>query len=336
MFDKEKYTKFNDAQLGSVLERPVLVSDIVENMSKGPQPKPFVKFTLKDGFTAVNAVMFDCTAAFLADNGIAKNTVADVRMSVGEYQGAKNFKMMNIAPCADTQIVPEDFVKLPPVQLDVMFDEICALIRDSAKPEHDGKKPIAVLALKILSERRNEYMFSSAAVSMHHNLRGGLIYHSYRMVKAADVLCGVYSILDRELMICGAALHDLGKIWEYSTSEAGDASFTREGVLYGHLYMGGEYVRSVAGRDNCYDFERVSMLVHMILSHHGTQEWGAVSCPAVPEALALHYIDNLDAKLYMFEEAYETLKGGEITPQKNKALDNNIYKPAYLGNGQDS
>ena len=75
--------------------------------------------------------------------------------------------------------------------------------------------------------------------------------------------------------------------------------------------------------------EKVQLLIHMILSHHGTQEWGAVSCPAIPEAFALHYIDNLDAKMYMCEEHYEELEPGEITEKKPFGLDNRIYKPNF-------
>ena len=138
-------------------------------------------------------------------------------------------------------------------------------------------------------------MTSSAAISMHHDLRGGLLYHSYRMVKAADALCGVYTDLDRELLLCGTALHDIGKVWEYKTSISGDAAFTASGVLFGHLYMGAALIKGFTADGN-YNKEKVQLLIHMILSHHGTQEWGAVSCPAIPEAFALHYIDDLQER----------------------------------------
>ena len=328
MLDKNSYIKFTDAQLGTKLERPVLVAAIAENLSEKSN-KPFIKFTMKDGFSDINAIMFDMTAATLAQNGITAGCVADAVLSVGEYQGAKNFKALSVTPCRNGNIIPDDFTKLPPLGLDIMYDEICGLIRDAADDRGGQYTPLSELALHILSERKAEYMSSSAAVSMHHNLRGGLLYHSYRMVKAADALCGVYSILDRELMLCGTALHDIGKIWEYATTITGEASFTREGVLYGHLYMGAEYVRNIAKKDN-YDPEKVRMLVHMILSHHGTQEWGAVSCPATPEAFALHYIDNIDAKIYMCEDAYENLPRGGLTEKKPFGLDNRIYKPEYI------
>lgn len=328
MFDKNAYTKFTDTEIGSKLERPVLVAAVAENMSE-KSGKPFIKFTFKDGFSEINSIMFDMTAKTLADNGITAGVVADVSLAVGEYQGAKNFKTLSVTKCHDETILPADFTRLPPVDLDLMYNEICQLVQGCANDGGGKFRSLSALSMKILTDKKTEYMSSSAAVAMHHNLLGGLLYHSYRMVKAADALCGVYSILDRELMICGAALHDVGKIWEYSTTETGEASFTGMGVLYGHLYMGAEYIRSQAKDLGC-DGERVRMLTHMILSHHGTQEWGAVSCPATPEAFALHYIDNIDAKIYMCEEAYQTLGPGELTEKKPFGLDNRLYKPSYL------
>ncbi len=321
-----EYTAFSDAAIGVTLTRPALCSAIAENIAK--TGKPFVKVTLKDGKTEITAMMFDIGSSELAAKGVTAGTVVDVKLAVGEYQGAKNFKLTEIKPCADPEITPETFIKLPPVDRTLMYDEICAAVR-SFIPAVPGKyTSIAEMTLKILTDRKDAYMSSSAAIGMHHNLLGGLLYHSYRMVKAAQALCGVYDVLDKELMVCGTALHDIGKIWEYDTTPNGDASFTRAGVLYGHLYLGAEYIRNTAKDCGC-DPERVRLLAHMILSHHGTQEWGAVQTPATPEAYALHYIDNLDAKMYVCEEAYSLLKGGELTDKKPYGLDNRIYKPDY-------
>lgn len=324
----KNYTGFADTAIGSVISRPALCSVIAENISK--TGKPFVKVSLKDGVTEITAMMFDMTAAALAEQGVVAESVVDVKVSVGEYQGAKNYKLTEIKPCTDPEITVSDFVKLPPVDLGLMYDGICDAIR-RCSGGHGGKfDPLADIALRILDDNKKDYMTSSAAVSMHHNLRGGLLYHSYRMVKAAEALCGVYTVLDKELMVCGAALHDIGKIWEYSTTEAGDAAFTAQGVLFGHLYIGASYIRTISRDFNC-DPERVRMLIHMILSHHGTQEWGAVACPATAEAFALHYIDNIDAKIYVCEDAYELLKAGELTEKKPFGLDNRIYRPDYSG-----
>ncbi len=324
--DKEQYMKFSDAQIGSTINRPVLVSAIVENTARNGNT--FVKVSLKDGFSEVKAMMFDASEESLASPGIRQNTIADAELSVSEYQGSKSFKIVQIRPTADSTLTVNDFTKLPPVDLDLMYSEIFSLLESSANDYDGNYTPLSDLALKILTKYKDSYMTSSAAISMHHNLRGGLLYHSYRMVKAADALCGVYTNLDRELLLCGTALHDIGKVWEYKTSISGDAEFTASGVLFGHLYMGASLIKGFTADGN-YNKEKVQLLIHMILSHHGTQEWGAVSCPAIPEAFALHYIDNLDAKMYMCEEHYEELEPGEITEKKPFGLDNRIYKPNF-------
>ena len=317
------YPKLTDAEIGSNLSRPLLLSAIEENTDRNG--KAFVKVTLKDGFSDVTALMFATSAADLEARLIVPNTVVDADLAVSEYQGSKSYKVSNLAPAADTTLSVADFVKLPPVDLDTMYSEIISMLTSVAGSD---ASPISDLAIRILTKYKDAYMTSSAAVSMHHNLRGGLLYHSYRMVKAADAICNVYTALDRELLMCGAAIHDIAKIWEYDTSESGDATFTSRGVLFGHLYMGASLIKSfTAGHD--YNKEKVQMLIHMILSHHGTQEWGAVACPAIPEAMALHYIDNLDAKMYMFEEQYESLMEGEISDKKVFGLDNRVYKPKY-------
>ena len=317
------YPKLTDAEIGSNLSRPLLLSAIEENTDRNG--KAFVKVTLKDGFSDVTALMFATSIADLEARLIVPNTVVDADLAVSEYQGNKSYKVSNLAPTSDKSLSVADFVKLPPVDLDTMYSEIISML--TAVSGADAA-PVSDLAIRILKKYKDAYMTSSAAVSMHHNLRGGLLYHSYRMVKAADAICNVYTALDREHLMCGAAIHDIAKIWEYDTSESGDATFTSRGVLFGHLYMGASLIKSfTAGHD--YNKEKVQMLIHMILSHHGTQEWGAVACPAIPEAMALHYIDNLDAKMYMFEEQYESLMEGEISDNKVFGLDNRVYKSKY-------
>ena len=326
MLNKDTFTKFSDAQVGETISRPVLVASISENIAKNG--KPFLRVNLKDGFSEITANMFETSAKDLEDLNIYKETIADVKLAVSEYQGSKSFKINEICPAKDKSITLGDFVKVPPVDPDVMYDEICSLIRKSADDCGGKYTALSELALEILSDKKASYMTSSAAVSMHHNLKGGLLYHSYRMVKAADAICNVYTTLDKELLLCGAALHDIGKIWEYKTSASGDAEFTTNGVLFGHLYMGASLIKQYSQKHS-YNKEKVQLLTHLILSHHGTLEWGAVSCPAVAEAFALHYIDNLDAKMYTCEEQCENLNFGEMTEKKPFGLDNRIYKPDY-------
>ena len=329
---KNDYKKFSDAQVGETLKRPVLVSAIKEALDKNGNT--FVKITMKDGFGEITPNMFKMDIGSLSSLGISNGCIADVQLIVSEYNGAKNFKVDRIAPTSEYGLTAADFMKLPPLDLNMMYDEICEIIENASKSDSAGHTPLSQLALNILSDKKERYMTSSAAVTMHHNMKGGLLYHSYRMVKAANALCDVYTKLDRELLVCGAALHDIGKIWEYSTSETGDAAFTASGVLFGHLYLGASLIKQYTEGGN-YDKERVQLLTHMILSHHGTREFGAVVCPAISEAFVLYYIDNIDAKLYACEDYYESLDPKAITDKKPFGLDNRIYRPSFFDDEEE-
>ena len=326
MLDQDLYPLFRDAQLGDKLERPVLITSVADATSRNGDN--FVKISMKDGVTEERSNVFNTSVGKLAVMGIKKDTVADVKITIGEYRGRRSVNIEDIRPCADPNITPMDFCKLPPIDMDVMYDEICALLESCADDMGGTCTPLSKLALTILQENRKGYMHSSAAVSMHHNMRGGLLYHSYRMVKAADAICNVYTDLDRELLLCGTALHDIGKIWEYQTTEDGSASFTKSVILFGHLYMGASLIKKYTDGEN-YNLEKVQLLIHLILSHHGLHEWGAVSCPAIPEAFALHYIDNLDAKIYACEDKFDALHPGELTADRPFGMPNYIYKPDY-------
>ncbi|MBQ1388621.1 MAG: HD domain-containing protein [Clostridia bacterium] len=324
--DKNDYQKFSSAQIGEMIKRPALVAAIAEARDKNNNP--FVRITLKDGFSEIMPNMFKTNISALSGQGIVEGCVADTVVSVSEYNGAKSYRIERISLCTDPNISATDFMKLPPIDVEVMYNEICSIIKAAADDMNGNYLPISDLALTILSDKKSRYITSSAAISMHHNMRGGLIYHSYRMVKAADALCSVYPTLNRELLVCGAALHDIGKIWEYNTDTSGEAAFTSSGVLFGHLYLGASLIKKYTEGKN-YNSEKVKLLTHMILSHHGTREFGAVVCPAASEAFALFYIDNLDAKLYACEDHYETIDPGSITDKKPFGLDNRIYRPQY-------
>lgn len=321
------YKKISEAQIGDNFSRPVLISSIAEDVtSKG---NPFVRFEIRDGFSKQKANMFDMTVEQLASMGFVKGSIAEVTLYVDKYKDGKSYKINDIAPVSDPSLTADDFIKVPPIDCNQMYDEICALLESAADDCGGSIDPLSYLALTILKDHKKNYIFSSAAVKMHHNMKGGLIYHSYRMTKAADAVCSVYPSLDRELLLCGAALHDIGKIWEFNTSPFGDAESTPSGILMGHAYIGASLIKGYTEGKN-YSKEKIKLLVHLILSHHGVREWGAAALPAIPEAFALHVIDNLDAKLNMFEEGYASIEAGKLSDQKIYGLDTRIYKPSYF------
>ncbi|MCP5535032.1 MAG: HD domain-containing protein [Akkermansiaceae bacterium] len=160
---------------------------------------------------------------------------------------------------------------------------------------------------------------SAAARKNHHARRGGLVEHVAQMMRAAQAMCSVYPKLNRDLMVAGVLFHDCGKMWENSYPEAGFTQpFNLHGEMLGHIPLGIETVnklwRDLLEKPVAKGWgelepatEEVHLhLLHLIASHHGTHEWGSPTLPRTPEAMALHYIDNMDAKYEMMRMGYES------------------------------
>jgi 3'-5' exoribonuclease len=166
---------------------------------------------------------------------------------------------------------------------------------------------------------------TAAARKNHHARRGGLVEHVAQMMRSADAISRLYPELNRDLMIAGVLFHDCGKLWENSYPEDGFGQIhSKYGEMLGHIPLGIELVNKLwhdllnaAGFDGfsaCKpSTEDVRLhLLHLIGSHHGQLEFGSPVLPKTPEAYALHYIDNLDAKMEMLRDAYPQAK--EVAP----------------------
>lgn len=181
------------------------------------------------------------------------------------------------------------------------------------------------LCSHFLTQWGDRFRRTAAARKNHHARRGGLVEHVAQMMRAANALCPVYPELNRDLMITGVLFHDCGKLWENSYPEDGFAQIhSIYGEMLGHIPLGIELVNKLwsdlleteeadgwkALRPST-EMTRLHLL-HLIGSHHGQYEFGSPVLPRVPEAFALHYIDNLDAKMEMIRDAYA--QSNEIAP----------------------
>jgi 3'-5' exoribonuclease len=182
---------------------------------------------------------------------------------------------------------------------------------------------------------------TAAARKNHHARRGGLVEHVAQMMRSANAICNIYPELNRDLMISGVLFHDCGKLWENSYPEEGFAQIhSRYGEMLGHIPLGIELVNKLwhdllsASEFDAYTechpaTEDVRIhLLHLIGSHHGQMEFGSPVLPKTPEAHALHYIDNLDAKMEMLRDAYA--QSAEVAPgiyDRVFPLATNLIKP---------
>ena len=162
-----------------------------------------------------------------------------------------------------------------------------------------------------------------AAVERHHSYSGGLLEHTVNILNLASRISEFYKIINTDLLLTGIFLHDIGKMKEYEIKIT--PQMTDEGRLVGHTLLGimmlEEKIRNIK------DFPSLSksLLEHLIGSHHGQYDYGAPVLPMTPEALLLHYLDNLDARMGEYQLLSENLPGGGWT-EWSKSLDRKFYK----------
>jgi 3'-5' exoribonuclease len=144
---------------------------------------------------------------------------------------------------------------------------------------------------------KNEFCSAPAAVRMHHNYMGGLLEHTTQVLILCKTICQNYPELDEDLLFTGAILHDIGKMKIYRQNGF-TIEYTEDGLLLEHIYISAQMVKEKANKILISE-EYVKKVIHLILSHHGdvSNGWGSAVSPFLPEATALHYADNLDAKV---------------------------------------
>ena len=313
--------KFNTMGMG-IYDTNVVIGSITQTSTSNN--KPMLKVSLSDGDDSITALMFDSTKKDLTSTGIEEGVTATVRLEITEFRNAPSYRIVSATPVRLPEDELKQLVKLPPEDPDKLVNDIITLIKQSSGRDYDltvltvpaDDYTLTGLAVRLITENLKAFTKSSAAKTMHHNIYGGLAYHTYRMIKSAYDVCEVYSLLDRELLVCGTALHDIGKLLEMKTSDTGVATYTDMGNLFGHPLLGIEMIDREVWRQNqaaggrSYNSEQVAMLKHMLASHHGQPEWGAIRSPSTPEAMILHELDMIDSRMYMYEENFKDLDAG--------------------------
>ena len=196
-----------------------------------------------------------------------------------------------IKKCGKTEYDIADFVPETEGDIEAMFKELLDAIAGIEDPN------LATLLVAFFEDEEFARGFKSTPAAMHHhqNYIGGLLEHTLNVVKMCDRISELHKKLDRDLLISGAILHDIGKMRELEVTTSIDV--TREGMLLGHVTMGKEMVEEkICDIDGFPDKLRMK-LEHMILSHHGKLEYGSPRLPQFPEALAIYYADEMDAKV---------------------------------------
>ncbi len=221
------------------------------------------------------------------------------RGKVQVFQGALQIILSNVEVVDSSQVPAEEF--LPRSASDV--GKLTARLREVLMGMSNPHLRALAECFLIDNEFLRKFTTAPAGIKNHHAYQAGLLEHVVTLLNVADRISDLYPELDRDLLLTGIFLHDIGKIDELSYERA--FSYTDEGQLLGHLVMGVCLLREKVRRTmdltgEPFPSELRLRLEHMIVSHHGTHEFGSPKLPMTPEAIALHYLDNLDAKVHTF------------------------------------
>ena len=313
MTEKSRY--IGDLKAGMELQsEPFLLHDVVRRQSK--DGRTFLLATLRDRTGQISGVYWDVplTVDVWARPGLA----VLVSGRIGLHKDAIQVNISDLARANGLDLT----VFLPAsrrpreVMLAELRDQIAALA-----------EPWQMLAGYLLLEGdlAERFAVAPAARSMHHAYIGGLLEHTLSMAAIARYLSGHYPHVDADLLVCGALLHDVGKAHEYALEQG----FARsdDGLLVGHIVRGIILIEQAAAELG-FPGTELHQLIHLIASHHGTQEWGSPVVPKTLEAVLLHQIDLLDSRIGGFMDHVSNDAGGaDWTIKRSEMFGTELRRP---------
>ncbi len=241
------------------------------------------------------------------------NDVIEIDYTVDNYKGKTQLNITTIKKAPDEMI--SSFVPSSEYDGKAVFSMLLAKVNNFAD------EVLKSIVSKILLDNREALEVYPAAYRLHHAIVGGLMLHTASIVEMAEKTCTVYPNINRELLLSGAILHDVAKTFEMNTAKSGLCSgYTISGELIGHLVKGAMYIEDTAKELGIED-EKVTLLEHMVLSHHGVPEYGSPVRPMFLEAEILSTLDSLDATIFEINNATNKINTGSFT-ERQWALDN--------------
>ncbi len=281
--------------------------------------KPYLDLILRDRTGEINAKVWADSLGNVEE--VAAGEVVRVEFEVRDYQGNAELVVRSLKK--EDEFDTED---LMPVNESVEIDELTKELRrriDSIRDIHLRK---LVDAFFDDAEFYSAFINSPAAQKIHHNHQHGLLQHTLEMLRILDAVCSIYPDINRDLIVVGALLHDVGKIKEIKADLAGNIEYTDDGKLIGHVTLGAMMVTSKMDVD--FPKHLRSQLIHIILSHQGKKEQGSPVLPATREAMAVYYADAMSTYLNItekeFREGVQAPEGDNFS-RFNKYLGTSVY-----------
>ena len=282
--------------------------------------KPYENLILQDKTGLLDAKIWEPGSLGIEDFG-AMDYIGVVG-EVTSFQGALQLNVKRVRKAGPEEYDPKDY--LPVSSRDL--DEMCAELNGYIKMVQNPYLKQLLNGFFVEDEAfLKRFRMHSAAKSVHHGFVGGLLEHTVSVTALCEAFCKQYPILNRDLLLTAAMFHDIGKLEELSDFPVND--YTDAGQLLGHIMIGIEWIGAYIRKIPDFPPKLCNELKHCIIAHHGELEFGSPKKPALIEAVALHFADNLDAKMETLKEAFAAAPEGETGwLGYNRFLESNIRK----------
>jgi len=303
---------------GQSVKESFLLTRKTQKEKKGGGCYTLLEFTDRSG--SIDGIAWESLSADLRT--VDTGDFVFVEGNVNEYNERVEIMVGSISKLSESEIDPTDFIAQSDEDIDQVIADIQTLLKPITNP-HLSRLLDFFLKDKIFMA---SFRLAPAARKAHHAYLGGLAVHTRNILRFAADIPTVYRSVNADLLLAGGFLHDIGKIHEYSYRRKLET--TTRGRMLGHIVIGYEMVEARIGQITGFPPELKMRILHMILSHHGELEWGSPTPPLFPEALILHFLDNLDAKFEMMADQFRKNKG---RPREWSDFHPLLEREIYLG-----
>ncbi len=285
--------ELNKIEKGETVDHYLLVRKCEIRLTK--TNKQYMLLELGDKSFTLNANVWENFEGI--SKKISAGSIVKVSGTLDEYQGVPQIRIAAIRTLKDSEnISPLDFLPVSKRNPDVMRKEFTDRIEKISNPF------LKTLVKRIFDEDKfKKFSTAPAGKSWHHSYIHGLLEHTLEIIKICDLMCDIHSEIDRDLLVCGAMLHDFGKTEELNFDTSFD--YTDKGKLLGHIVISAMYVNDESQNVSGFPEELKNCLIHLILSHQGKLEYASPVVPKTIEAIALYQADELSAKVNAYKNA---------------------------------
>jgi 3'-5' exoribonuclease len=269
--------------------------------SKQIKPKKtgdlYLALTLADRTGQIEAKVWDNVQEVI--DVFDQDDFVKIKGLLNKYNNRFQLTIHKLRKCQEHEVDFSDY--LPKTEKDV--DQLWQTLRDFVESFQNDHLKALLQAFMADPEIEMRYKNAPAAKTLHHAFVGGLLDHVVSLFRSCDLVARNYAQIDRDLLLSGAFLHDIGKLHELSYARS--ISYTTSGQLLGHMIIELEMLQKKIAQVPDFPAELKILLEHMIISHHGQYEFGSPKLPMFPEALMLHYLDDLDSKMESMRAQFE-------------------------------